>query len=267
MSTQPAELREPWMLAIHRWVQAASLVPQDRIRWGDSTAPFPSTEDGPWISLRDLGDSPNGREFVETVARLWSFAPMAIDGVDVATNQIAVAQHPFRDGDGPIQLGGTSLPAGLATLVDYWVIRDSASQMRLASSFLNAMAHTAIDITSTGAGPLTIISTARTRRAGSEAEERTMVPFDMELGVQCRGLDAIAVLRRMRSAGNSEVLCRDLHDANVGLLEIGGIQNLGQALNAGNYEPRASMTVRLSVSPRPYIDTITVIETIETEQE
>lgn len=254
------------MLAIHRWVQAASGIPQDRIRWGDSTAPWPSTEDGPWISLRDLGDSPNGTNHTTTVARTWLFAALAVGGVDPSTNQVVVEQHPFRDGDGPVQIDGDAPPGGLAELVDYWVIRDNASQVRLATSFLNAMARVSIDITSAGGLPLSIVSTPRTRRAGSEAEVQTMAPFNMELGVQCRGLDATAVLRRMRSAGYSAELCQPLHDANVGLLEIGGVQNLGQALNAATYEPRASMTVRLSVSPRPYVDTITVIETIETEQ-
>jgi hypothetical protein len=89
----------------------------------------------------------------------------------------------------------------------------------------------------------------------------------MELGVQCRGAEAMAVLRRMRSAAYSEALCAPLLEANVGLLDIGAIQNLGAALNSASYEPRASMTVRLSVAPKPHIETIATIRTVVAERE
>ena len=267
MSAQSSEVREPWMLAIHRWVQGASSIPQSRIRWADSEAPWPSTADGPWISLRDLGDSPNGREFVEVAPRAWSFSPAAVEGVNADANQLQISLHSFRDGDGPVRVTGSALPGGLAASIDYWAIRDGASLLRLAASFEDAIARAAIDLNSTGALPIAVTSTSATRRAGAEADVLTSAPFNMELGVQCRGAEAMAVLRRMRSAAYSEALCAPLLEANVGLLDIGAIQNLGAALNSASYEPRASMTVRLSVAPKPHIETIATIRTVVAERE
>ena len=66
---------------------------------------------------------------------------------------------------------GGAVPAGLALLTDYWTIRQSASTSKLASSFANAIAGTAIDFTTDGTGTNTI--TARLPRYSDGA------------GVQC----------------------------------------------------------------------------------
>lgn len=50
----------------------------------------------------------------------------------------------------------TTLPAGLALATDYYVIRVSDTTFKLATSYANAVAGTAIDITSTGTGTHTI---------------------------------------------------------------------------------------------------------------
>ena len=50
----------------------------------------------------------------------------------------------------------TTLPAGLATATDYYVIRVSDSTFKLATSYANAIAGTAIDITDAGTGTHTI---------------------------------------------------------------------------------------------------------------
>lgn len=50
----------------------------------------------------------------------------------------------------------TTLPAGLATATDYYVIRLSDTTFKLATSYANAIAGTAINITSTGTGTHTI---------------------------------------------------------------------------------------------------------------
>jgi len=50
----------------------------------------------------------------------------------------------------------TTLPAGLATATDYYVIRVSDGTFKLATSYANAIAGTAIDITSAGTGTHTI---------------------------------------------------------------------------------------------------------------
>lgn len=50
----------------------------------------------------------------------------------------------------------TTLPAGLATATDYYVIKVSDTTFKLATSFANATAGTAINITSTGTGTHTV---------------------------------------------------------------------------------------------------------------
>jgi hypothetical protein len=50
----------------------------------------------------------------------------------------------------------TTLPAGLALLTDYWLVRQSATTAKVASSFANAIANTTIDITDTGVGTHTL---------------------------------------------------------------------------------------------------------------
>lgn len=50
----------------------------------------------------------------------------------------------------------TTLPAGLATATDYYVVKMSDTTFQLATSYANAIAGTVIDITSTGTGTHTI---------------------------------------------------------------------------------------------------------------
>jgi len=50
----------------------------------------------------------------------------------------------------------TTLPAGLALATDYWTIRQSSTTSKLATSYANAVAGTAIDITDAGTGTHTI---------------------------------------------------------------------------------------------------------------
>lgn len=50
----------------------------------------------------------------------------------------------------------TTLPAGLSLATDYWLIRQSATTAKLASSLSNAIAGTAIDITDAGTGTHTL---------------------------------------------------------------------------------------------------------------
>jgi microcystin-dependent protein len=59
-----------------------------------------------------------------------------------------------------------ALPTGLALATDYFVIRMSATTIKLASSLANAIAGTPIDITATGSGTHTLTCTLTTRAIG-----------------------------------------------------------------------------------------------------
>lgn len=76
-----------------------------------------------------------------------------------ATTDICTAvDHGRVTGDGPHRLtnSGGALPAGLATGTDYWIIRLDDDTFKLATSFDNAIAGTAVDVTGTGTGTHTL---------------------------------------------------------------------------------------------------------------
>ncbi len=75
--------------------------------------------------------------------------------VDVTANTIAIASHGLTTGlKGQASSTGT-LPAGLSTSTDYFVISVSSGVIKLASSLVNALAGTAIDITDQGTNAAT----------------------------------------------------------------------------------------------------------------
>lgn len=80
---------------------------------------------------------------------------------DICTN----AAHGLQTGDGPFQLTSSgTLPAGLALVTNYWIIRLDADTFSFASSLANSFAGTAIDVTDTGSGNHTISDTVSTVR-------------------------------------------------------------------------------------------------------
>lgn len=77
----------------------------------------------------------------------------ATTDVDTGGDDITEAGHGFDTGDGPFQFTTTgTLPAGLSLATDYWAIRVDANQFQVATSLVNALALTQINITSQGSG-------------------------------------------------------------------------------------------------------------------
>lgn len=69
--------------------------------------------------------------------------------------------HGMTTGDGPYRLATSdTLPTGLAVDTDYWIIAPTADTFKLASSYANAIALTAVNITSDGVGNQTINRTS-----------------------------------------------------------------------------------------------------------
>lgn len=80
--------------------------------------------------------------------------------VNVATDTITVASHGFTTGL-KTQVGNPgTLPSGISAVTDYFVIVVTSSTFKLASSLVNALAGTAIDIMSQGSGTNTITPVA-----------------------------------------------------------------------------------------------------------
>lgn len=74
--------------------------------------------------------------------------------VDTTDNEITLTGHGAITGYGPVQFALTgdasALPAGLTVLTDYWLIRVDDDTVKVATTFANALAGTAIDITDVG---------------------------------------------------------------------------------------------------------------------
>lgn len=101
---------------------------------------------------------------------LAAFAPLVVADftftADNTTEIMTAAAHGLQTGDGPFQLtnSGGALPAGLATLTNYWVIRIDANTFYLASSLANALAGTFVTISGNGTGTHTVTDTVSTVR-------------------------------------------------------------------------------------------------------
>lgn len=74
--------------------------------------------------------------------------------VDTTDNEITLTGHGAITGYGPVRFALTgdasALPAGLAVSTDYWLIRVDDDTVKVATTFANALAGTAIDITDVG---------------------------------------------------------------------------------------------------------------------
>lgn len=99
-----------------------------------------------------------------------SFAAAA---VTTATDLITVASNVDKWNTGMLVRATTTgtLPTGLALATDYFVIRMSATTIKLASNLTNALAGTAIDITAQGTGTHTLTHTLTARAVGDRGGE------------------------------------------------------------------------------------------------
>ena len=92
-------------------------------------------------------------------------ADIAAGSVDHPTDVWGAPAHKFQVGDA-VQLTTTdTLPTGVAVDTTYYVIDFSASSIKLATSYANALAGTPIDITSAGVGTHTVQSIVDTSHA------------------------------------------------------------------------------------------------------
>jgi len=101
-----------------------------------------------------------------TVGGLTLSVPSFVFTASSSTDKLTATDHGLLQGDGPVQVSnsGGALPAGLAAVTNYWVIFDTTSTIKLATSYANAVASVAIDLTTNGSGTNTLACTASTVR-------------------------------------------------------------------------------------------------------
>lgn len=109
----------------------------------------------PWLwFIRQITDSVQGNGFERTAVILndISAKSFATTDVNTSTDTITETSHNYYTGlVGQVSSSG-SLPGGLSTSTDYYVIKLTANTYQLASSLANANAGTAVNLTSVGSG-------------------------------------------------------------------------------------------------------------------
>lgn len=81
---------------------------------------------------------------------------------NAGTDEITITNHGLDTGMGPytVSNSGGALPAGLAAVTNYWIVRTGANTFKFATSRANAIATvpTVVDITSAGTGTQTMVN-------------------------------------------------------------------------------------------------------------
>lgn len=97
--------------------------------------------------------------------------------VDPATDTITVTSNDWLHTGQAVALTGSSLPTGLSETT-YYVIRSSATEIKLATSVANANAGAAVNITADGSGTCTLTQVLTSRVVGGVGgtETQTTVP-------------------------------------------------------------------------------------------
>jgi hypothetical protein len=258
-----------WQAAVHAWAVSGSGLATGRIRWADQDAARLDSADGPWISLRELGEVTGGEDWVVS-EEVPLVVDLAITAASAVANTLTAVAHGLATGDGPVQLEGADLPAPLLEAADYWVIRVDADTFKLSETFLGAVETPApVDLTDAGSGAMQLVSTDDTRTAGEEllrtvgGTRTVLVSFQCFGGPSVDANGAAARLKRTLAALKLPTVQSALRAANVGVLEAEGVQNVGAVHQPGSFEPRAVVNVRINVPIVDATETSTVIETVE----
>jgi len=122
----------------------------------------------------------------------YSQAVTATAATDILTP--ATTPHTFVTGDGPFQFtnSGGALPTGISASTNYWLVYEpdiGSASFQLATSKVNAIERSLVDISTTGSGTHTMAFTSDT----------DMMPYDGRFDDQIR--DMLSIHARSRKAG------------------------------------------------------------------
>lgn len=112
----------------------------------------------PLAGTEDLSTSGNRQTYADTIGTAYETATKVtfdgtVAGVNVTDNTITKTDHGFETGDKVTygNGGGTSI-TGITNATDYFVIKVDDDTLKLATTYVNAIAGTAIDLTVVGVG-------------------------------------------------------------------------------------------------------------------
>lgn len=101
--------------------------------------------------------------------------------VNITANTVTITAHGYLTGVKVTLTTDDTLPAGLSTSTDYYLIKLDDNTIKFATSQANASAGTAIDLTDTGAGTQTVVVTATI--AGAIKLQKNNEPWAMNTTV------------------------------------------------------------------------------------
>lgn len=90
-----------------------------------------------------------------------------VSAVTTGADSLTINNHPFDVGERVYITSTATLPGGLSALVQYFIIDTNANTIKLATTKANAVAGTAIDITSTGSGTIVVEHTKYLQATGN----------------------------------------------------------------------------------------------------
>lgn len=248
----------PWtavQTALASWASEATGLPLARCIFAGQGQGRPSKAD-PYLELRFLSVKPLGEDWTDQEVNYIELADAEVEAVDPALDTLTITGHAFQNGDGPLAMETSgSLPGGVPA--QFFAIVVGPNTVKLAANARLALAGTAIDITSTGAGVHTIVDTDETLRVGQELAQTVRGPRQATIAVQCFGgappagdlavgaNSPFARLERMISYASRRATIKALNDAGVGVGQIDEVRPFEGFLGPATTEPRAAMQARL----------------------
>lgn len=252
--------------AIKNWVVAASGLDAARVVWERRQTARPAS---PFISLDIQTEQPFGPDWVNIEDNPLEFDDLTIESPDGSADTLTITGHELETADGPVQVSTTGLlPGGLASDTNYWVIKVDDDTIQLATSFLNALDGTPVNIAIPGAGTSILFALSTTERQGEEILHTAQGSSTFTLQLQCFALTAEGVTRAaevLADVRDKAILPTSQSALRAGGLAIAGfstISPVGGVFGANRWEPRALMTARLFAA-RETTEAGTYIETVE----
>ncbi len=127
----------------------------------------------------------------------------------------AITYH-FSTGDGPFRFTGGDLPSGVSAGTDYWIIRESSTELKIATSLANALAGTVQAFGDDGSGTQTLIHTGKgavslglDTASGTQADD-----YYNELYIHITSGSAQGTFRKIADFLNTGDSCKLLHSTD-----------------------------------------------------
>lgn len=270
------------MAAVQAWVKAGSGLGDDRVLWSLRGAPRPSA-DQPWIELNIEESRPVCHDWTTKQLNVLTFPDQTVTLVDFAGDALTVPNHPFVTADGPVQIQAPTPPSPLQLLTSYWLVVLDANRVQIADSYEHTGGNnvarglgstpnpvTVVDLLDAGVGPIKIVQTPTSMRAGQEILRTAQGMREVHL--QLQGFGPLRSGHLVMSLMSDVMQALPLHLDDLDLAGA-GVSDLGTSYVQGSVrstpgnrgellEPRATVDMVLYVASS-LSDFTTFIQTVQ----